>query len=105
MAKEVILTNDNFEEEVIKSDKPVLVDFWATWCGPCQMQGPIFEAVAEANDGSVKFAKANTDQLMKIAMQYNIASIPTIMLFKNGKPVKTAVGVQNEDNLLHMIND
>ncbi|MBR6344291.1 MAG: thioredoxin [Lachnospiraceae bacterium] len=103
MAKEVILTKDNFEAEVLKSDKPVLVDFWATWCGPCQMMGPVFAKVAEENDGSVKFAKAETDELFAIADSYGINSIPTIMLFKDGKPVKTAVGLQSEESLLEMI--
>ena len=103
MAKEVILTKDNFEAEVLKSDKPVLVDFWATWCGPCQMMGPVFAKVAEENDGSVKFAKAETDELFAIADSYGINSIPTIMLFKDGKPVQTAVGLQSEESLLEMI--
>lgn len=104
MAKEIELTTENFEEEVLKSDKPVLVDFWATWCGPCQMQGPIFAAVAEENDGTVKFAKANVDNLMEIAQKYNIASIPTIMLFKDGEVVKKAVGLQQKRDLLDLIN-
>lgn len=103
MAQEITLTLENFEEEVIKSDKPVLVDFWATWCGPCRMQGPIFEMVAEEHDDSVKFGKADTDEIFPIAKELGIMSIPTIMLFKDGKPVKTAVGLQDEEELLEML--
>lgn len=103
MAKEIELTTENFEEEVLKSDKPVLVDFWATWCGPCKMQGPIFEKVAEENDDSVKFAKANVDSMMATAQKYGIMSIPTIVLFKNGEAVKTNVGLQTKEQLLEII--
>ncbi len=100
---EVVLTNENFEEVVLKSDKPVLVDFWATWCGPCQQQGPILEAFAEEFDGKYVVGKLDVDDNREIAGEYNIMSIPTIKSFKNGEVVKTAVGVQTREQLIDML--
>lgn len=98
----VILTNENFEQEVLKSDKPVLVDFWATWCGPCQKQGPIVEELADEL-GDVKVAKLDVDEADEIAGNYNIMSIPTVMVFKNGEIAQKAVGLQTKESLLGML--
>ena len=91
---EVILTEKNFEEEVLKSDKPVLVDFWATWCGPCRMLAPTIEKIAEEQEGVIKVGKIDVDDEPELAAKYGIASIPTLMVFKNGEVVKSSVGVQ-----------
>lgn len=89
---EVILTKENFETEVLNSDIPVLVDFWATWCGPCMMLSPVIAELAEELKGKVKVGKVNVDEQNELAMQYRVASIPTLLLFKNGELVKTSVG-------------
>lgn len=89
---EVILTKENFETEVLKSDIPVLVDFWATWCGPCMMLSPVIAELAEELEGKVKVGKVNVDEQNELAMQYHVASIPTLLLFKNGELAKTSVG-------------
>ena len=89
---EVILTKENFETEVLKSEIPVLVDFWATWCGPCMMLSPVIAELAEELEGKVKVGKVNVDEQGDLAMQYRVASIPTLLLFKNGELVKTSVG-------------
>lgn len=92
-------TTDNFEAEVLKSEVPVLVDFWATWCGPCQMQGPVVEQAAEEMAGTVKVGKLNVDEEGSIAQQYGVMSIPTLIVFKNGKEVGRAVGFQTMEQL------
>lgn len=92
-------TTDNFEAEVLKSEIPVLVDFWATWCGPCQMQGPVVEQAAEEMAGTVKVGKLNVDEEGSIAQQYGVMSIPTLIVFKNGKEVGRAVGFQTMEQL------
>ena len=79
---EITITAENFEAEVLKSDIPVLVDFWATWCGPCQMIGPVISEIAEEYAGKIKVGKVNVDEQMALAMQYQVASIPTLILFK-----------------------
>ena len=81
---EIKLTKDNFDAEVINSNIPVLVDFWATWCGPCRMIAPVIESIAEKFDGRIKVGKVNVDEEPEISLEYNIASIPTVMIFKNG---------------------
>lgn len=92
-------TADNFEAEVLKSDIPVMVDFWATWCGPCQMQGPVVEQAAEEMAGTVKVGKLNVDEEGSIAQQYGVMSIPTLIVFKDGKEVRRAVGFQTMEQL------
>ncbi len=92
-------TTDNFETELLKSEVPVLVDFWATWCGPCQMQGPVVEQAAEEMAGTVKVGKLNVDEEGSIAQQYGVMSIPTLIVFKNGKEVGRAVGFQTMEQL------
>ena len=90
---EIVLTAENFEEVVLKSEIPVLVDFWATWCGPCRMLAPTIAKIAEEQSGLIKVGKVDVDEQPELAVRFGISSIPTLMVFKNGQPVKTSVGV------------
>ncbi|MBQ1302365.1 MAG: thioredoxin [Firmicutes bacterium] len=99
---EITITAENFEAEVLKSDIPVLVDFWATWCGPCQMIGPVISEIAEEYAGKIKVGKVNVDEQMALAMQYQVASIPTLILFKNGEVAKRTMGAQPKENLIKL---
>ena len=101
---EFTATDQNFETEVLKSDKPVLVDFWAVWCGPCQLQDPIVEEVAKELEGKVKVGKFNVDENPKITQKYMVMSIPTLMIFKNGTIVKQFIGVQSKQTILGELN-
>ena len=92
MAKTAEVTDQNFEEEVVKHDTPTLVDFWAPWCGPCRMVAPIVEELAGEYEGRVKFVKLNTDENPEVSMRYGIRSIPTLLVFKGGKVVEQIVG-------------
>jgi len=100
-------TDDNFQSEAIEASKtkPVLVDFFATWCGPCQMQAPIIEATAEAVGDKAVVGKLNTEEAMKIAQDYGVMSIPTLIIFKDGKEARRFVGVQMKDDLLAELNN
>ncbi len=89
---EIILNKDNFESEVLKSDMPVLVDFWAAWCGPCKMLAPTIAELAEEYEGKVKVCKYNIDDDASIAIKYGVASIPTVLLFKDGDVVNKSIG-------------
>ncbi len=100
---EITLTQDNFKQEVLDSDKPVLVDFWATWCGPCQMLAPVVEEIAEENEGVIKVGKVNVDEHIQLASQFGISSIPTLVLFKNGQAVDTCVGFVPKSQIEKMI--
>lgn len=100
---EIILTEDNFEAEVLKSEVPVLVDFWAPWCGPCRMLGPVVSEIAEESDGSYKVGKVNTDDEQELAIKYGIMSIPALFVFKNGEVVKKSVGVTTKNDILAML--
>ncbi len=96
------LTKDNFEEEVLKSQVPVLVDFWATWCGPCQMIGPVIEEIAgEVTDA--KICKVDVDAQPELARQYKVLSIPTLMVFKNGELAKREAGAKPKEEILGML--
>ena len=97
-----VLTTDNFEEEVLKSEGPVLVDFWATWCGPCQALSPIVEEVAGEVEG-VKVGKVDVDDQDKLARKYKIFSIPTLLVFKNGEVAERSVGVVPKEKILEML--
>ena len=84
---EITITKDNFEEEVLHSEIPVLVDFWAAWCGPCKMLAPIVAKIAEENEGKIKVGKVNVDEEQALAIKFRVASIPTVIAFKDGKAV------------------
>lgn len=99
---EIKLTKDNFESEVLKSDKPVLVDFYADWCGPCQMVAPILEEIAKSRD-DVKIGKINVDEEGELAMKYKVSSIPYLAFFKNGEITNQMVGFGGKEKILEMI--
>lgn len=102
---EIILTTENFAEKVINSKEPVLIDFWAPWCGPCKMQEPILAELAKEFQGKLlKIGKLNVDQNPDLANKYQIMSIPTLIIFKNGKPVEQMVGVQDINGLREKLN-
>jgi thioredoxin 1 len=104
MSDEIILTEANFEEEVLKSGMPVLVDFWAEWCGPCKMLAPTIEELAKEYKGRAKVAKLNVDQNPAIAEKFGIRGIPTVILFHGGGIVEQAVGVQSKANLIKLLD-
>ena len=98
----VNITNANFKQEVLDSDKKVLVDFWAPWCGPCRMVSPIVDEIAEEN-AAIKVAKINIDEQPQLASQYGVMSIPTLMVFENGDIADKAVGARNKSFILQML--
>lgn len=101
----ITLTDDNFDSEVLSGSMPVLVDFWAPWCGPCKMLGPVIEELAKEYAGKVKICKCNVDENQQKPSQYGVRSIPTLILFKDGKEVKQTVGLQPKDAIVSMFKD
>lgn len=97
-------TNENFKDEVLNSQIPVVVDFWATWCGPCKMMAPEIASLANEYEGKIKVGKVNVDEEAQIATDYNIQAIPTVLLFKNGKVEKTSVGFKPKSQLISEFN-
>ena len=98
------ITNENYEEEVLKSDKPVLIDFYADWCGPCRMMSPVVDDIAESMNTSIKVGKINVDECSELAQKYNVMSIPTFVVLKNGEETGRTVGVQSRDELVKLLN-
>ncbi len=105
MGKPVDVTEDTFDDEVLNSDLPVLVDFWAEWCGPCRMVSPIVEELADEYEGKAKFAKVDVDENADISMEYNIRSIPSLLLFKNGEVVDQVVGAVPKSQLKKKLDE
>ena len=98
------ITDSSFDQEVLKSDLPVVIDFWAAWCQPCRMVSPVIDELAKEYEGKVKVGKVNVDENNQIASQYGVMSIPSVMVFKNGAPSKTLVGVQSKDTYKNAID-
>ncbi len=105
MAHPTETSDSTFETDVIENDAPVLVDFWAPWCGPCRMVAPIVEELAEEYDGQVKFVKLNTDENPQVAGKYGIRSIPTLLVFKGGEPVSQIVGFRPKSDLAKRLDE
>ena len=99
-----VFNEENFENEVLKSDKKVLVDFYADWCGPCKMMSPVIDKIAEELGEKVKVGKVNSDENMNLAQEYGIMSIPTIMIFENGKIIKSFIGVTDKTTIIEALN-
>ncbi len=102
--KTITITDDNFDEEVIKSDKPVLIDFWATWCGPCKMIAPIVEELVDEYEGKAKIGKLDVDNNQQTAIKFGVRSIPTILIFKEGKLKDTIIGAVPKGQIVQRLN-
>lgn len=102
---DLLITDQSFDQDVLKSQLPVLVDFWAPWCGPCKVVDPIVDELAKEYEGKIKTGKLNVDENPVVAGNFGVMSIPTLMVFKNGKPVATTIGAQGKDALKKMIEE
>ena len=100
---ELNITKNNFEQEVLRSDKPVLIDFWANWCGPCRMLSPVISEIAEENKDKVKVCKVNVDEESSLAAMFRVSSIPMLVVVKDGKVVNASVGVRPKEQILRML--
>ena len=100
---EIVITKENFEAEVLKSEIPVILDFWATWCGPCRMIAPTLAEIAEENVGKIKIGKVNVDEQMDLAVQFGITAIPTLIVFRDGQKVNQAMGVMPRAEILALV--
>ena len=103
MSKVIEISEDNFESEVLKSELPVLVDFWAPWCGPCRMMGPIVDEISEENS-ELKVCKVNVDEASELAIKYDVESIPTLIYFKNGEVRATMIGLRTKQDIMNEIS-
>jgi thioredoxin 1 len=102
--KTITITDDNFEDEVIKSDLPVLIDFWAVWCGPCKIIAPVVEQLAEEYNGKLKVGKLDVDNNQETSIKYGVRSIPTLLLFKNGQVKETIIGAVAKQQIVQKVN-
>ncbi len=102
--KTITITDDNFDQEVIKSDRPVLIDFWATWCGPCKMIAPIVEELVDEYEGKAKIGKLDVDNNQQTAIKFGVRSIPTILIFKDGKLKDTIIGAVPKGQIVQRLN-
>lgn len=99
------ITEENFENEVLKSNIPVIIDFYADWCGPCKMMSPIIEAIASDMENKIKVGKINTDENINLAQKYDIMSIPTILVIKDGNVIKSFIGVTDKETIINELNN
>jgi len=105
MSKEAVLTDSNFQTQVLSAQEPVLVDFWAEWCGPCRMLAPVVERIANANEGKIVVGKLNVDENPEVPQKYGIQGIPTLILFKDGEEAHRLVGYQSQENIQKALDD